>query len=224
MSALKRIASSLPASLRDDFKRWHFRRQMRAGTFIANEPEIDLISQVVKSGDVVIDVGANVGAYALHMSKCAGPQGRVIAFEPMLETFSHLAAVVKHADAYNITLLNIAASDVHGFAMMDLPNYDGGHSNYYQAAISDSGKYRVMCAPIDSITLPKVKLIKVDAEGHDLNVLKGAQSLIRRDHPVLIVEGTADGDIADWLRDEGYRISRAKDSPNIVGRYKEGAP
>jgi FkbM family methyltransferase len=218
MSALKRLASTLPPSIRNDLKRWHFRRQMKAGTFIADEPEIDLISQVVEPGDVVIDVGANVGAYALHMSHCVGPEGRVIAFEPMLETFSHLCAVVKHADAYNITLLNIAASDVHGFAMMDLPNYDAGHSNYYRAAISDAGKYRVMCAPIDSYTFPRVKLIKVDAEGHDLNVLKGAQALIRRDHPVVIVEASADGDIADWLRDECYGISRAKDSPNIVGK------
>jgi FkbM family methyltransferase len=218
MRALKRIASALPAPVRDDLKRWHFRRQMKAGTFIADEPEIKAMSRLVHSGDVVIDVGANVGAYALHMAKCVGPSGRVIAFEPMLETFSHLCAVVKHAEAYNVTLLNIAASDVQGFAMMDLPNYDGGHSNYYRAAISDAGKYPVMCMPIDSFTFPKVRLIKVDAEGHDLNVLKGAVRLLARDRPHLIVEGLLDSELAAWIAAQGYDLSQEEGSPNILAR------
>jgi FkbM family methyltransferase len=216
MSAVKRLASKLPAPLRDDLKRWHFRRQIKAGTFIADEPEIDAISRIVRPGDVVIDVGANVGAYALHMAKCVGPQGRVICFEPMLETFSHLCAVVKHEEAYNVTLLNVAASDTHGFAMMDLPNYDSGHSNYYRASISNEGKYRVICAPIDSFTLPTVRLIKVDAEGHDLNVLKGAAKLIARDRPFLVVEGGLDGDLAQWIAAAGYKLEQERNSPNIL--------
>ena len=218
MSTLKRIAAKLPAPVRDDLKRWHFRRQLKAGTFIADEPEIAAISQIVRPGDVVIDVGANVGAYALHLSKCVGPKGRVFCFEPMLETFSHLCAVVNHARAYNITLLNVAASDAHGFAMMDLPNYEAGHSNYYRAAISDGGQYRVLCTPIDSFTWPTVRLIKVDAEGHDLNVLKGAAKLLERDRPYLVVEGSLKSELAVWIAAQGYDLTQEEGSPNILAR------
>lgn len=214
---INELAAYLPTDTQDLLKRWRFRRQVKAGRFVPDEPEIALISQLVSDGDTVIDVGANVGHYTLHLAKCVGAQGRVVAFEPIPQTFNILSSNVRAMHAYNVTLLNMAASSARGSACMDLPTLESGLENYYQAAIGSAGRYRVMCMPIDDMQLPEVKLIKIDAEGHDWEVLKGAEQTIMRSRPTLVVEIGMNGPEAQWLRDRGYTITHLPGSPNVVG-------
>jgi FkbM family methyltransferase len=215
----KQVAALLPDSAQDSLKRMRFRRQIRSGTFIPhNEPEMRVISNTVRSGDWVIDVGANVGHYTCHLSNCAGRAGRVIAFEPIPQTFALLTANVLALDHHNVTLLNAAASDRLGVAAMSLPKLPSGLTNYYRAALAQSGDYSVLCIPIDTLNLPPVSLIKIDAEGHDLAVLRGTQKLLERDKPTLIVECALDDEVAGWIRERGYELTRAEGSPNVVAR------
>ena len=101
-----------------------------------------------------------------------------------------------------------------------MPKFDTGLENLYRARITNEGKYSVLCFSLDSIPLLQpVSLIKIDAEGHDLQVLEGAQELLRRSRPILIVEATLDDEIARWIAAHGYTVSKAEpDSPNIVAR------
>ena len=95
MDRLKSLIARLPSSLQQVVRQAHFRRAIRTGQFSADEPEYQLLPTLVSPGDWVLDIGANVGHYTLELARLVGPQGRVIAFEPVPETFSVLAANVE---------------------------------------------------------------------------------------------------------------------------------
>ncbi len=223
MKWLKRIVARLPQRIQFELKRAHFLREIRRGTFVPEEPEMAEIRKIVRSGDWVIDVGANVGYYTCQLARSVGPAGRVLAFEPMPGTFELLAANVRAMDTRNITLFNVAASSSVCVAGMNVPTFaETGLDNFYQAHLAEHGEHPVLCLPLDIIPIPRpVRLVKIDAEGHDLQVLKGMESLIRKDRPVLIVEAAEVGEITDWLRARGYAISSATGSSNIIARRAE---
>jgi FkbM family methyltransferase len=220
MNLIRRLASHLPKGVQHELRRMNFARQIRRDRFVPQEPEIDAIKTLVKEGDWVIDIGANVGHYTLELSRRVGATGRVLAFEPVPQTFEILAANVVASKAMNVSLLNVAASNVASVFSMQVPTFAETHlDNFYQARLSDSGGLKILCLPVDSIPFPnRVHLVKIDAEGHDLSVLEGMQTLIKRDHPILIVESDESGAIPDWLKQRGYSITRAANSPNIIAR------
>lgn len=217
---IKALISHLPRAVQFELKRAYYLFQIRRGTFIPNEPEIAAIPSLVRPGDWTIDVGANVGYYTCQLARCVGPTGRVLAFEPIALTFELLAANVRALGTRNITLFNVAASSSAAVVGMDIPMFsETGLDNLYQARLTGRGEHTVLCLPIDGIPIPQpIRLVKIDAEGHDLEVLKGMESLIRRDRPVLIVEAADVGDIANWLRARGYTISKAPGSSNIFAK------
>lgn len=223
-SLTKRALAHLPQTLQQELKRWRMRRLIRKGQFIPQEPEMAIISRLLSRGSCAIDVGANVGHYTCHMSKCVGPEGRVLAFEPLLDAFAQLTANVQAAALNNVTLINAAASSALAQVKMEVPKFDTGMENWYRAHIASTGRYSVLCFPLDAIpTVVPVSLIKIDAEGHDLQVLEGAENLIRTSRPTLIVEAPHDGEIAGWLAARGYKITKADpQSPNIVATFDNG--
>jgi hypothetical protein len=103
-------------------------------------------------------------------------------------------------------------------ASMEIPTFsETGLDNLYQAHLAESGRERVLCVPLDAIPIPqRVRLVKIDAEGHDLEVLRGMDALLRRDRPTLIVEASETGEIAEWLHLRGYAVRRASNSSNII--------
>lgn len=219
---LRKIASMLPRGVQDEIKRQLFRRQIKRGTFVSDEPEFDSIGQYVKRGDTVIDVGANIGHYTLQLSRAVGPAGRVIAMEPMPETFEILTGNMRAARAYNVTPLNLAASSKGGSVSMTLPKWENGNDNFYQARISQVGDYHVRCGSLDLLgsflQLGEISLLKIDAEGHDMEVLRGAEKLIAQHMPTIIIESGSKGPIYDWLLGRGYELSHASGSPNCVAK------
>lgn len=220
-SLAKRMAAWSSPRFQRELKRLHFRRQIRRGDFVPDEAEMPVIRELVKPGDCVIDVGANVGHYTLHLSACVGATGRVISFEPLLDAFALLTANVQAAGLANVTLVNAAASHQISVAHMSVPKFEGsGLDNLYRAHLDNTGELSVLCLPLDLFPLQAaVKLIKIDAEGHDLQVLKGAERLLAAHRPVLVVECAEQGEIATWLRERGYQVSKVNPaSPNIVAR------
>jgi FkbM family methyltransferase len=213
---LKSIAAHLPGFIQTELKRAYFRRKIRRNEFSAGEPEFDRLNEFIRAGDTVIDVGANVGHYTRRMSELVGPAGRVIALEPMATTFALLTS--NCADLRNVTLLNLAASENACEVGMELPHFASGLENYYRASITPGGTSRAMAIALDSLTLERLALIKIDAEGHDLEVLRGASGHLQRLRPKLIVEADAQGKIAEWLVQAGYRTERREGSPNLVAQ------
>ena len=223
-SWLKTLSSRLPLGVQQMLKRWHFTHQLRTGRFTTSEPEYDRLDDWVRPGDWVIDVGANVGHYAVRLSKLVGPAGRVMAFEPVPETFEILAALISAAAGRNVSLFNVAASAESGVAGISLPRFTSGLTNYYMANLTpEGGEFNVMTLRLDVLMPPKrVSLVKIDVEGHELQALEGMHTLLRRDRPRLIVEGRS-ADVASFLTALGYRFVELKGSPNRVFEYA-GAP
>ena len=212
---LKRLSSALPLRAQQELKRFHFAHQIRSGRFQTSEPEYARLGEWVTAGGWVIDVGANVGHYTARLSQLVGPTGRVLAFEPVPETFELLAANMAAAGARNVTLFNVAASTQIGVAGVSLPHFSSGLTNYYMAGItSGEGEFKVLTAPVDSV-MPsaRVSLVKIDVEGHELQALRGMRALLQRDRPRLIVEG-ASPEVETFLRELGYTFAELPGSPN----------
>lgn len=213
---LLRLAAKLPDRWQLELKRIHYARQIGRGDFRSPEPEFDLLQHWLAPGCVAIDVGANVGHYTLKLAGLVGPGGRVLAFEPVSTTFAFLAANVQRSGYGNVTLLNAAASNRTAIVRMAVPDSTPGVRNYYQAHLADGGALSALSVTIDSLNFPSaVALVKIDAEGHEIEILDGMRDLIARDQPVLILERSSRL-IVDKMQQAGYRCGVVDGSPNYV--------
>ena len=111
----------------------------------------------------------------------------------------------------------MAASDRIGTLRFELPTEESGLRNYERAQVSKSGSMSVFGITIDSLQIPnRVSLAKIDAEGHETEILNGMRQTIVRDLPIVIVEDNG-GPIPPFLNKLGYESKKIQsNSPNIV--------
>lgn len=163
-----------------------------------DEPDLKVVKHLVKSGDTVVDVGANVGWYTNYLSKLVGEGGKVISLEPIPETYALLSTCVKAHRLANVELVNVGASEEDGMAVMEVPPYESGGDNYYMAHIIDRAQAsstmpqrEVRLRSLDSLLgekAQKVAFIKCDVEGHELPLIKGAQKLVEMAKAAWLIE------------------------------------
>jgi FkbM family methyltransferase len=224
---LRRLVARLPLKYQQELKRLHFARMIRRGLFekaIENEGEFERLHHWIGAGDWVLDLGANVGNYAARLSKLVGATGRVLAFEPVPQTFELLTANVARFPLRNVTLFNVAVSNQFALHGMRVPVLQSGVQNPYMAHLTEDGaEMSVLCLPVDSLAIQRpVRLIKIDVEGHELAALQGMKRLIERDRPVLIIEGRSP-EVAAYLASFGYSFEQDKGSPNRVFQHARSA-
>jgi FkbM family methyltransferase len=218
MRLLKQIAALLPNRWQAELKRIYFGRQISRGTFATTEPEYKILSQLIRPGDWVVDIGANVGHYTKRFSELVGAHGRVIAFEPVPTTFALLSANAQLFAHPNVTLINAAVSDKLEVVGMSIPKFSTGLTNYYEAQLSSAADnaLSVLTISLDQFCInQRVSLVKIDSEGHEAFVLAGMQRLIEKHHPALIVE-TESKEIISDLTLLGYVVEKLNDSPNVL--------
>jgi FkbM family methyltransferase len=174
----------------------------------APEPDALACREYLKPGDVAIDVGANWGSYTKVFSECVGPEGSVHAVEPVPETFEYLRYNVEHLKLKNVSLHQVAAENRSGTARMTIPLWHGGRRNIYESHFAEDGEIEVRSERLDDLFHDvKPALIKIDVEGADLEVVKGATNLLKSYHPVLLVELSSPG-TDPLLREMGYSKTR----------------
>lgn len=141
------------------------------------------LSELVPKGSVAVDVGAANGLYAYFMSKNARA---VYAFEPNPAQFRRLARV----RLANVTALPIALSDVDGTAALRIPKVQYGEASLevHEDRNDDILVERVRTKTLDSFGLRNVGFAKIDVEGHELSVLRGAERTLRQQRPTLLIE------------------------------------
>jgi FkbM family methyltransferase len=218
MQLLRRAAAQLPNRWQIALKRLHYARQIKHGRFVPPELEYEILHTLISPGDWVIDIGANVGHYTKRFSELAGPEGRVIAFEPVPTAFALLSANAQQFTYSNVSLINAAVSDKLEIAGMSVPNFSTGLPNYYEARLSEDGDaaLSVLTLSIDSLRInQRVSLVKIDTEGHESFVLAGMRGLIKKYHPVLIVE-TESEEVIAGLTSSGYIAEKLQDSHNFI--------
>lgn len=212
---LKTIAARPPLRIQQELKRIYFAYQIRCNRFFTDEKEFAIVDRLISPGDWVLDIGANVGQYTKRFSELVGDSGRVIAFEPVPDTFELLTANAQRFRQKNVTLFNAAASDQCVALGMAIPTLSSGLSNYYAAHLTPTANgLTVLTFPIGNLLFPhSIRLAKIDAEGHELAVLRGMENLLRRDQPTLIVETFA-ADVEKFLLGFGYRMKQIPGSSN----------
>jgi FkbM family methyltransferase len=150
------------------------------------------IAQLVKTGDVAFDIGANVGEYSVLLSRQCGDGGRVWAFEPVPDTYWRLRETLALNRCGNVTAVQAAMGDKAGTVRMNLfePQYSAWNSLGKPEMITPQGK-RV--SPTKSIDVPsrtldefchsekieRINFLKVDVEGFEEAVFRGAAELLR---------------------------------------------
>lgn len=177
---------------------------------------------LVQSGDTVIDIGANWGLHTLYLSKLAGPTGLVIAIEPFPPAFAELEWHMKANNRLNVCGIPDAISDVEGEALF-APGESASTGSLLESrrGASPQGEgLAIKTHTLDSISDEfagrRLKLIKIDVEGAESNVLAGSAKTIERHRPYFVIDlHTPDQDIrvAHYLTSRRYTLSRLSGPP-----------
>lgn len=175
-----------------------------------------LLVDISRPDDIMIDAGANIGLISLPLSFYFQ---RIIAFEPIPETYKYLEKNIIHNNITNIDAYNSALGDRLGnigmkFQGSDTRERDSGHSvvteNIYNLDKPIIPDVTVPITTLDSFAFPKVDIIKIDVEGYEPFVLKGAIKTIERCKPKLLIEH-------EW----GHIICRNLISADIIKQIRE---
>jgi FkbM family methyltransferase len=150
------------------------------------EIEEDLLPIVVDPERESMDIGANVGRYAIALAKLSR---RVYAFEPDQE----LSAFLRRAAPDNVRVFSGAVSAAEGEAHLRVPLDKEGRPIVTLASLTEVPDCPFEVRTVKTITLDQfsdenVGFMKIDAEGHELEILRGAQVLLRRQRPIILVE------------------------------------
>lgn len=152
-----------------------------------------VLSQLVGQGEVVVDIGANRGVYSLELSRLVGQTGRVHSFDPFPVNIRSLDRLSRSHN--NITVHPIALSDCHGEAELYVPVKAGQRLDALATLVAppviEHDTLRVDVGVLDEILAgeqSRPTFIKCDVEGHEAQVLRGAQKIVRDHLPALLVE------------------------------------
>jgi FkbM family methyltransferase len=139
---------------------------------------------------VIIDIGANIGVTTLPASRYV-PQGRVIAVEPSPIASLALKRAIEVNNLSNCTMLNQCLGESSGEVAF-VENVDFIAGSYIGELAREASTTRVAMTTLDSLVLrerlDRIDLIKIDVEGYELDVLKGAQATIERYSPLFVME------------------------------------
>jgi len=151
--------------------------------------EAAFFRRLCAAGDVVIEVGANIGAHTVGIAKAVGPSGRVLAFEPQRIVFQMLCANIALNGLTNVDCRHAAVGSVQGSIIV--PEADFSRPNNF-GAISLPGNregLEVPCVTLDALRLDwKPNFLKIDVEGMEIDVIEGGSALIEECRPFLYVE------------------------------------
>jgi FkbM family methyltransferase len=176
--------------------------------------EFEIIRRHVRPGDIVCDIGANKGGFVWWLSRWVRG-GRVIAFEPQPQFAERLAAVCRDMKLANVTVEAKAVYSRSGAMDLFVPaGHSPGASLTHKAAEAES--FTTLSVPVVALddyfdASERIALLKIDVEGAELGVLKGAERILRQHGPLLVFEcenrhlapGTV-GEVFSWLEGLGY--------------------
>jgi len=140
--------------------------------------EMKILKKIIKKGDCVIDIGANIGFYTLFFTNLVGKTGKVIAFEPEPENFSILKKNIETNSLENVTLFQKAVGSRNELIKMKLTSSGGFHH------INDTGDLEVDCIRLDDY-VKNANFVKMDAEGYEIEILKGMPNLLQQDITIM---------------------------------------
>lgn len=213
------------------------------------EPEVvGALIRFLQPGDTFIDVGAHIGYYSLLASTLVGEAGAILTFEPEANNYQKIIANIRRNNFTNIELINAAlGSENKTIELFVNTDNDGGHAlwdvgrhNFNQKSRQAPKKQKINLSTLDFAIkhreLNHFKLLKIDTEGAELEVLKGATELITKYKiPYIICEvnrfgleqmGTNETQLRSFMESHGYSTyllttQSANPIPLLPGQYCE---
>ena len=178
------------------------------------EPDaVNTISQLVTEDAKVVDIGANIGCHTLHLASCVGPGGRVIAFEPTAWARGRLIDNLALNQFQQVVVQELGLSDQKGSVETSI------QSSYRLDGGSDETNALIHFVTLDEYfvnnPVDRLDFIKIDTDGMEFRILRGAENTLRRFKPHLLFEVAPEGleengssavELLEWLRKLGYEF------------------
>ncbi len=165
-----------------------------------SEGEVEVFRQLIKPGYTVLDIGANIGCHTVFMAQALENSGQVIAFEPQRLIYQMLCANIALNSLFNVHCLNSALGDSAGTIVVPIlnpvtkNNFGGLELGHHEEGET------VVRITLDSLNLAACHFIKLDVEGMEGAVLKGARETISKYKPILYVENDREVNSDDLVR------------------------
>ncbi|WP_404787614.1 FkbM family methyltransferase [Altericista sp. CCNU0014] len=181
------------------------------------ESEMEFWRSWLKPGMTVIDVGANAGVYTFSAATRVGASGKVIAIEPFPACVGYLEETCRVNQFDWVRVYGAAASDRTGSIRLSI--YGASELNEViadDAEVVSGQVVEVPCLTLDSLIeteqMSAVNFLKLDAEGHEISVLRGAQRLLAEFSPIILYENIAGSqgsnmEVARFLVEQGYELN-----------------
>ena len=148
-----------------------------------------LLKEVLEIGDVVVDVGANYGMFALVASKFVGSTGEVICFEPNPRCVTHLENLILINGISNISVNGVGLSDETTELTLTIPTINSGEATFGKSQYANVDRISVPVGRGDDyLKGAKPSFIKIDVEGYEYRAAVGLIDTIRNNHPIVITE------------------------------------
>ncbi|MBR0896457.1 FkbM family methyltransferase [Bradyrhizobium tropiciagri] len=195
---------------------------------------------LVKPGSLVLDIGANVGAHTLHLAHLVGPQGRVLAFEPTDFAFRKLnrnlelnPELQKRVIPFHCFLTGKDAEPVPSaiYSSWPLTNESGLHAKHLGREMrTEAAQARRLDDVLAQFPDLRVQLVKLDVDGYECDVLRGAPKLMKDVKPIFVMElapyvleerGTSLEELFSYFIPNGYRFFDEKHSKALPSSAAE---
>jgi FkbM family methyltransferase len=161
------------------------------GTF--EKAELNFASRYVRQGDTAFDIGANVGIFSVVLGAAVGKSGHVTAFEPVSENLARLKKNLAKSDLGNVDVIPLALGAEEGRLLLHLAKDAAYHSlGVVEKGFRADGEVFVEVRRLDDVWTvmgrPVVSFVKMDVEGAESDVLRGATEFLKACCPVLLIE------------------------------------
>ena len=187
------------------------------GTY--EELEAKIMEEKIETGNIVVDIGANIGLHTLNMARIVGNTGQVFAFEPDPSNFEILKKNVKINNYKNIILEQKAVGDKHGRVTLYQSDNPINHRIFPQTEQAKS-EIQVELTNLDnyfdSDMIDKINFIKIDVEGMEFGVLKGMKNILKNNKKIKILfefvpkdtmeAGFIPIELLDYLTSNGFKL------------------
>lgn len=174
-----------------------------------SQGEAYVFEQMIRPGDCVVEVGANIGSHTVHLAQLVGNDGVVWAFEPQRLVFQILAGNMAINSLVNVHCEQKCVSDTMG--KVKVPILDVSRVNNWGGLSLEKTEEGepVDMITLDSLGLSRCDFLKIDVEGMELKVLKGGKGLINSFRPIIYAEADREDKkkaLFSWLHAKRYRI------------------
>jgi FkbM family methyltransferase len=209
--SINHIDMVVPVEMLEGFRHCLHPHPNQPLTYLIETQQSDWLTRQITEGDVALDIGAHIGVISLPMARVVGAKGHVYAFEPARQTAELLTKILELNGAKNISVVRMALSDEKGTAMfVEYHDERGQPLSSIGSALDTELKirrfqnfteYEVEITTVDSF-VPQIPVppacFKIDVEGFELYVLRGARETLRAYRPSLCIDIHNDARTGKW--------------------------